>query len=202
MLAHIDARNAEAVGYAREDHVPVPGTGQNEIDRADHDRPPDEEDGKLAEAPVFEGIGVGQKHQRAEGKHRDGYGVEVGVNEGVETCQDRQHAADNEPGELLPLGPEALNKRMHTVLRAEVVVLIDTAAEIGVVVQEVVGAMRDEEPERHDDPRYPGEMAVAPGEQTGDHTGVYGYEGYGGTCCDQPLGDDVERVPLLFYRPS
>jgi hypothetical protein len=44
---------------------------------------------------------------------------------------------------------------MNAILRAEVVVLVHAAVVVGVVVEDVVRAVRDEQTERYDEERHP-----------------------------------------------
>ena len=69
---------------------------------------------------------------------------------------------------MLASRPKTLHQRMHAVLCAEIIVLIDTPAEVSIVIEQVVRAMGQEQPERDNDPRQPGEMPAAPGKQTGN----------------------------------
>jgi hypothetical protein len=94
---------------------------------------------------------------------------EVGVVECIDTCQHRQQPANTEPNEMRALVPESLRQRMDAILGAEVVILIDPAAEIRVVVDQVVRAVCDEEAQCQDQPGDEGEwlsigIQVLPGQ--------------------------------------
>ena len=87
---------------------------------------------------------------------------------------------------------------MHAILRAEVVILIHAAREIGVIVEQVVRAMCDEQTQGHNEPRKPGKISIAPGEEARNDAGVNCDSGHCGTGGDQPLGDDIESIPLFL----
>ncbi len=69
--------------------------------------------------------------------------------------------------------PEPLCQGMDAVLRAEIVVLVDATTEICKVVDQVVGAMRDEQSQRENKPGQKVERLalreeILPGQQPAD----------------------------------
>ena len=102
-------------------------------DPADHDRPPDHEDRELPEREVFQRVSVQQQHQRAVDDQADDDRVEARIEQRVRGGGQPEETAHDEPADLGRLCPEALHERVDPVLRAEVVVGVDAATEIGVV---------------------------------------------------------------------
>ncbi len=49
---------------------------------------------------------------------------------------------------MCALIPETLGQRMDSVLRAEIIILVNAAAEIGIVVDKLFDAVRDEKTKR------------------------------------------------------
>ena len=151
MLADINAGHAQAVGSAGENHIPkvaqiaAVDDRQHVIDTADQDRSPDQEDSQLTQTPVFEGVGVGQQRHSTEGEQGNDPGIKARGDERINPGKGGQNTADDEPADLLRLGEEALHQRMHTVHRTKVIAVIHAARVIGVIVQDIVGAVRNEE---------------------------------------------------------
>ena len=74
------------------------------------------------------------------------------VEQGIHTGEEGNHPTDHEPAQLGRFVPEALHQRVDAVLGAEVIVLIHPTAEIGIVVQQVVGAVGDEQTQGKNEP--------------------------------------------------
>ena len=87
---------------------------------------------------------------------------------------------------------------MDAVLGPKIVVLVHASLKVGVVIEEVVRAVGDEQAQRDDEPGEKVEMAIAPGQQPGDDTRIDGHHGDGRTGGNQPFGNDVKRVPLFL----
>src|SRR3990170_1559273 len=161
MLAYVDACNAQAIRNTSQHNIPVPYARKHKVHASDHNRSPDEEDGELAQSPILEGIGICEKHNRAERKQTNYDRVEASIKKRVDSRESGKHAADKEPPELLRLGEESLHKRMDSILRAEVVASIQTSAVVCIIVEQVVRSMREEQAKRNDQERNPRKIAVA-----------------------------------------
>src|SRR5215207_979702 len=70
VLGNIDAGDTQPIRNAGKDNIPdvaeisTPNKRHDQVNAADHDRSPDEEDCKLTESPIFEWIGICQQHDR------------------------------------------------------------------------------------------------------------------------------------------
>src|SRR5687767_4277256 len=93
-----------------------------------------------------------------------------------------------------------MNKWMDAILRTIVIVFIDTARKINVIIEQVFRAMSQIEANGHDQPGQPGEVSISPRQETCNHTGKHGELGYSPAGSNQPLGDEIQRIPffLLF----
>src|SRR5215212_2919519 len=156
MLANIDARNTQPIRNASQHNIPKIACistfdkGHNEVYAANHDGSPDPKNSKLPKSPIFEWIGIREQHNCAKYKQADHCWIEIRAKQGIDTGQRCQDATDQEPADLLRLGEETLRQRMHSVLCAEVIILIQSTGVIGIVVQDVVCTVRNEQAESED----------------------------------------------------
>ena len=70
----------------------------------------------------------------------------------IDAGECRQQSADSEPDQVCAFIPETLRQRVDPVLCAEIIILIDAAAEIGIIVDEIVRAVCDEQSQRQNNP--------------------------------------------------
>ena len=87
---------------------------------------------------------------------------------------------------------------MHTILCTEIIARIQATRIIGVIIEQVIGSVGNEQAECQDQEGTPGEITITPGKQASDHTGIDSDQCHSGACGDQPLGHDIQRVPLLL----
>ncbi len=116
-------------------------------------------------------------------------------------ARDGQQPAYAEPDQVSALAPEALRERMDAVLCAEVIILIYAADVIRVVIDQVVGTVRDKKPQGEDQPhqeikRPAVPVEILPGEQAADQPGIKRDRADRGTGGDKPLRENVQRVPF------
>ena len=103
--------------------------------------------------------------------------------------------------QMRPPVPEALRERMHSVLRPKIVVVVDTAIEIRVVVDQIVGAVGDEQAQGKYGPSQEIKglslaAQVLPGQQATNQPRVQRDRTHGRPCRNEPLREQVQGVPL------
>jgi len=178
MLPHHHRRHRQGVRQTGDPDPRGQRPGGDEERAADHERPPDEEDAELAQAPVLHLDRLGGVEEADEqsggGECEDDRAAHVRQIEGDEGVDRRQ--AD-ESRRQAALRRQPAQDRMGCVKGAGIVLRVQAFLKIEEIVREVVGGMGDDQANQRQDERQPvdplrGNSGDAPrgdGQQTADH---------------------------------
>ena len=141
---------------------------QDKVAAADHQRAPHDQHGDLAHGNVFQRPGV-KKHKECPQPEQNPDGQIVAVRKDqIQAAHQRQESRYPKIGQVLALGHQSIRHRLGPVHCAVVVVLIHPARIIGIIVENIIGSMRQHQPERQDEPgKNINLIAVMPGKKSG-----------------------------------
>ena len=201
VFAQVETAEAKSECHARHHELSQIGWDfacHDRVHARNQDHAPVDEDQNLAKPEIFQGPRVRGQDRRAENEQRDDDGGEACVKQNESAAQNGDRSRCDEPARPISLCPKIMHERMNAILPAIIVVFVNAARVVNVIVDEILGGVREVNSERHRQPERKIKDAAPEGEQTCDHARKQSELRHRGARRDQPLGDHIETVPHFF----
>ena len=201
---------SSAYGVENDEYPERDRRSRDQVDAADHQRPPGQEDVQLAQAMLLEPERRSdiedRQEESGERENDDQRAVPVGEQQHDQPVDERQ--ADDRVAQL-GLGHPARQDRMRRVQGADVALGVDAAGHVEVVVDQVVRGVGDDQADdrqHHGDPVDGDYARGSPGglgrQQGADRARPDGHREHGGAGHDQPLADACRAAAPAAGWPS
>jgi poly-gamma-glutamate capsule biosynthesis protein CapA/YwtB (metallophosphatase superfamily) len=196
VLAHKRGGDAQRVGKTGKGYLPVPDPGEDIVATPDHERSPHQQQRHFPQAKVLERIGVEQDKEGAH-RHQDQGRPSSVPHQGGPRC-DCDQARDGSIGQKLPLAHQSVLQRLRAVLGAKVVPLVHPPRIVGVVIQQVVGAMGHDQTQCKQQP-YPHIESTRLQRQDARNGRRYeGQDQRHGAGGDEPPRHQIQAIPFFL----